>query len=62
MNEAIDRSESKESPVRTLRDAVREHILSVYHRLGRDKQRTASALGICLKTLYNRLNAYGVLD
>lgn len=45
----------------TLAEAVRAHVLSVYAANGYDKLRTAAALGICIKTLYNKLHVYGVM-
>jgi two-component system response regulator AtoC len=42
----------------SLKDAERDLILRTYEHTGRDKKRTAKILGISLKTLYNRLNAY----
>ncbi len=42
-----------------LDDIERHVILATLEQCGGDKRRTASVLGISLKTLYNRLNAYG---
>ena len=42
----------------TLADAQREIILATLEHFEGDKQQTAQALGISLKTLYNRLLAY----
>ena len=42
----------------TLADAQRDLILATLAHLRGDKERTAKTLGICLKTLYNRLHAY----
>ena len=39
-------------------DVEREHILKVYRLCEGNKARTAEKLGIALKTLYNKLNAY----
>ncbi|APV51089.1 hypothetical protein BWI17_16200 [Betaproteobacteria bacterium GR16-43] len=41
-----------------LADAQRDLILATLSQLRGDKERTAQALGICLKTLYNRLQTY----
>jgi DNA-binding NtrC family response regulator len=41
-----------------LADIEREVILATYELHGRNKERTAAALGISLKTLYNRLKEY----
>jgi two-component system response regulator AtoC len=43
---------------RPLAEAVRRIILATLHDNGGNKERTAQALGISLKTLYNRLNRY----
>jgi len=43
----------------TLAEAERRLILATYAKCGRSKERTAALLGISLKTLYNRLRAYG---
>lgn len=42
-----------------LADVEKHHILTVYERLGRNKVRTARALGIGLNTLRRKLRAYG---
>jgi DNA-binding NtrC family response regulator len=50
------------SPVgTTLAEVERELILATVHQL-RDKNQAARALGISLKTLYNRLHKYGAMD
>jgi predicted RNase H-like HicB family nuclease len=42
----------------TLATAVRLHVLAVYGRYGRNKTRTAEALGVCVKTLYTHLHRW----
>ena len=42
--------------------AARELILSTLHHCGGERKRTAEMLGICTKTLYNRLREYGVRE
>jgi DNA-binding NtrC family response regulator len=42
----------------TIADVEKRLILATLDRLGGDKRRAADALGISLKTLYNRLNVY----
>lgn len=42
-----------------LAEVERRHILSTLAHFEGDKKRTADALGVSLKTLYNRLNKYG---
>jgi DNA-binding NtrC family response regulator len=44
----------------TLAQVEREVILATLARCGQHKERTAAALGISLKTLYNRLKQYGL--
>jgi two-component system, NtrC family, response regulator HydG len=46
-------------PGTSLADAQREIILATLTHFGGDKRRAAGALGISLKTLYNRLGRYG---
>lgn len=48
------------TPVKTLADVERDHILAVLKSCGGDKSRAASALGVCVKTVYNKLHEYGV--
>lgn len=45
---------------RTLAEVEREVVLATLERLGNHRDRTAQALGISPKTLYNRLKKYGV--
>ncbi|HEX7559346.1 MAG TPA: helix-turn-helix domain-containing protein [Usitatibacter sp.] len=40
--------------------AARELILSTLQFCGGERKRTAEMLGICTKTLYNRLREYGI--
>ena len=40
--------------------AARELILSTLEFCGGERKRTAEMLGICTKTLYNRLREYGI--
>jgi two-component system, NtrC family, response regulator AtoC len=40
--------------------AARELILSTLEHCGGERKRTAVMLGICTKTLYNRLREYGL--
>lgn len=40
--------------------AARELILSTLEYCGGERKRTAEMLGICTKTLYNRLREYGI--
>ena len=43
---------------RKLEDIEREHILSALNYFNGNKSKTATALGVTLKTLYNKLNRY----
>ena len=55
------RSTSLEIPVGTpLAAAERRLILATLEHFGHHKERTAAALGVSLKTLYNRLKEYGL--
>ena len=40
-------------------EVERQHILSVYEKLGRNKTHTATALGISLAGLHRKLKAFG---
>jgi DNA-binding NtrC family response regulator len=42
--------------------AARELILSTLEHCGGERKRTAEMLGICTKTLYNRLREYGIRE
>jgi len=42
--------------------AARSLILSTLQHCGGERKRTAEMLGICTKTLYNRLREYGVRE
>jgi DNA-binding NtrC family response regulator len=46
----------------TLAEADRLLTLATLEHLGRHKEKTAAALGISLKTLYNRLKEYAAED
>jgi DNA-binding NtrC family response regulator len=45
-----------------LADAQKQIILGTLKYCGGDKRRAAKALGVSLKTLYNRLSTYGTDD
>lgn len=62
---ANDSSEGRR-PMRTpeedllpLSRMVKEHIVRVYHAVGKNKTRAARVLEIDVKTLYNKLKRYG---
>ena len=44
----------------TLAEMERQMILATLEHFGHQKERTAAALGVSLKTLYNRLKEYGL--
>ncbi len=43
----------------TMLDAERELLLATLRHCGGNKRRTAAVLGVSLKTVYNKLVAYG---
>jgi DNA-binding NtrC family response regulator len=45
-----------------LSEVARELILSTLQHCGGERKRTAEMLGICTKTLYNRLREYGIRE
>lgn len=50
---------SEGETIPTLAMVERDHILKIYHRLDRNKSRTARELGISINTLRKKLSAYG---
>lgn len=52
-------AETKSQYGRTIEEVEKDLILTTLEQLGNNKQKAAKVLGISLKTLYNRLNAYG---
>lgn len=65
-NRAVSSSESTPAitvPLGTpLSVAAKELILQTLEHCGGERKRTAEMLGICTKTLYNRLREYGIRD
>jgi transcriptional regulator with PAS, ATPase and Fis domain len=51
---------SESGPILPLGQVEKNHILRVYRQLGKNKSRTARALGIGLNTLRRKLESYGV--
>lgn len=46
----------------TLAELERKHISTALERFGGNKTQAANALGITIKTLYNKLHQYGEFD
>ena len=62
-NQATSNTPSITVPLGTpLSVAARELILSTLQHCGGERKRTAEMLGICTKTLYNRLREYGIRE
>ena len=62
-NQATGHTPSITVPLGTpLSVAARELILSTLRHCGGERKRTAEMLGICTKTLYNRLREYGIRE
>jgi DNA-binding NtrC family response regulator len=62
-NQAQSNAPSITVPLGTpLSVAARELILSTLQHCGGERKRTAEMLGICTKTLYNRLREYGIRE
>ncbi|MBN1115540.1 MAG: sigma-54-dependent Fis family transcriptional regulator [Oligoflexia bacterium] len=58
IKEAARRVSTQDNFPKKLADIEREHILGSLQYFNSNKSKTASALGITLKTLYNKLNRY----
>lgn len=54
--------QQNEKPIITLFDLEREYIIHALERFGGHKTRASEALGITVKTLYNRLHKYGLFE
>jgi DNA-binding NtrC family response regulator len=52
---------AKNETIATLEQLEKEHILSVYNLMGKNKSRTARSLGIGLNTLRRKLESYGAV-
>ena len=62
-NQATGSTPSITVPLGTpLSAAAKELILSTLQHCGGERKRTAEMLGICTKTLYNRLREYGIRE
>jgi two-component system response regulator HydG len=57
-----ERGGAKFSVGMSLEDVERAHILSALEHHHGNKTKTAQSLGITIKTLYNKLHRYGILE
>ncbi len=48
------------SEIRTLDEVYKDHLIDTLRRLHGNKEQTAKALGITVKTIYNKLREYGL--
>ncbi len=55
-----NRFQERIQPPATLKEVERKHILNVYKSCAEDKVKAAKFLGIGLKTLYRKLDQYGI--
>ena len=56
------RSEIVFRPGVTLHQAEKEYILSALNHFGGNKTKAAGALGVTIKTLYNKIHSYGLAE
>ena len=54
-----DAVRTPDDKVESLEEVVREHFLYAYEKCQQDITKTAEALGVSIKTVYNRLRRYG---
>jgi DNA-binding NtrC family response regulator len=50
------------NPVKTLKDVEKTLICDTLNRMGGNKTKTAKLLGISVRTLWNKVNEYGMAD
>lgn len=58
----IAANEKVHPPIKTIAQLEMEHIESVLVLLDNNKAKTAVALGVTTKTLYNKLHTYGLFE
>lgn len=58
----LKRPEARKFSIKTLHEIEQEAILSTLELTGGDKEKAAKALGVSVKTIYNKLSQYGHKD
>lgn len=62
LGEHIQEEPEEEFEAQTLNELERKHIIRTLDHLGGNKTRAAKTLGITVKTLYNKLHSYGLVQ
>jgi Nif-specific regulatory protein len=62
VDETVQKDEVVDFQEMTLDELERRHICSALEHLGGNKTKTAKMLGITVKTLYNKLHSYGMIE
>lgn len=50
------------SPIKTLAEIEKNHIIEVLSKCNGNKTKTAKSLDISIKTLYNKMHEYGLMN